>query len=56
MTARAVALRFACLAGGLIVVGSCGMHGVKRVLGSVPNKVAHRARCNVMIVATEGAG
>jgi nucleotide-binding universal stress UspA family protein len=41
---------------GLIVVGSCGMHGVKRVLGSVPNKVAHRARCNVMIVATEGAG
>ncbi len=40
---------------GLIVVGSCGMHGVKRVLGSVPNKVAHRARCNVMIVATEGA-
>lgn len=41
---------------GLIVVGSCGMHGVKRVLGSVPNKVAHRARCNVMIVATDGAG
>jgi nucleotide-binding universal stress UspA family protein len=40
---------------GLIVVGSCGMHGMKRVLGSVPNKVAHRARCNVMIVATEGA-
>jgi nucleotide-binding universal stress UspA family protein len=40
---------------GLIVVGSCGMHGVGRVLGSVPNKVSHRARCNVMIVATEGA-
>jgi nucleotide-binding universal stress UspA family protein len=40
---------------GLIVVGSCGMHGVTRVLGSVPNKVSHRARCNVMIVATEGA-
>jgi nucleotide-binding universal stress UspA family protein len=40
---------------GLIVVGSCGMHGMKRVLGSVPNKVAHRARCTVMIVATEGA-
>ncbi|MEA2209332.1 MAG: hypothetical protein QOF54_1809 [Solirubrobacteraceae bacterium] len=38
---------------GLIVVGSCGMHGMKRVLGSVPNKVAHRARCTVMIVATE---
>ncbi len=40
----------------LIVVGSSGMHGMKRVLGSVPNSVAHRARCNVMIVATEGAG
>jgi nucleotide-binding universal stress UspA family protein len=37
----------------LIVVGSRGMHGVSRVLGSVPNKVSHRARCNVLIVATE---
>ena len=37
----------------LIVVGSCGMHGVGRVLGSVPNKVSHRARCHVLIVATE---
>jgi nucleotide-binding universal stress UspA family protein len=40
----------------MIVVGSQGMHGVKRfVLGSVPNKVAHRARCNVLIVATDAA-
>jgi nucleotide-binding universal stress UspA family protein len=39
----------------LIVVGSCGMHGVGRVLGSVPNKVSHRARCHVLIVATEDA-
>jgi nucleotide-binding universal stress UspA family protein len=39
----------------LIVVGSCGMHGVTRVLGSVPNKVSHRARCHVLIVATEDA-
>jgi nucleotide-binding universal stress UspA family protein len=39
----------------LIVVGSQGMHGVSRVLGSVPNKVSHRARCNVLIVATEPA-
>lgn len=37
----------------LIVVGSKGMHGARRVLGSVPNKVSHRARCNVLIVATE---
>jgi nucleotide-binding universal stress UspA family protein len=41
---------------GLIVVGSCGMHGVTRVLGSVPNKVSHRARCSVLIVATEDTG
>jgi nucleotide-binding universal stress UspA family protein len=38
---------------GLIVVGSRGMHGVTRVLGSVPNKVSHRARCNVLIVSTD---
>jgi universal stress protein A len=37
----------------LIVVGSRGMHGVTRMLGSVPNKVSHRARCHVLIVATE---
>jgi nucleotide-binding universal stress UspA family protein len=37
----------------LIVVGSHGMHGVKRVLGSVPNKVSHNARCSVLIVCTE---
>jgi nucleotide-binding universal stress UspA family protein len=41
----------------LIVVGSRGMHGMNRVLGSVPNKVSHHARCSVLIVATEeGAG
>jgi nucleotide-binding universal stress UspA family protein len=39
---------------GLIVVGSRGMHGMKgRVLGSVPNKVSHSARCNVLIVGTD---
>jgi nucleotide-binding universal stress UspA family protein len=37
----------------LIVVGNHGMHGVKRVLGSVPNKVSHHARCNVLIVSTD---
>jgi nucleotide-binding universal stress UspA family protein len=38
----------------LIVVGNKGMHSAKRyVLGNVPNKVSHRARCNVLIVATD---
>jgi nucleotide-binding universal stress UspA family protein len=38
----------------LIVVGSKGMHGARRLaLGNVPNKVSHQARCNVLIVATE---
>lgn len=40
----------------LIVVGNRGMHGVARVLGSVPNKVSHHAHCNVLIVSTEDAG
>lgn len=36
----------------MIVVGSRGMSGVRRALGSVPNTVSHRARCSVLIVAT----
>jgi nucleotide-binding universal stress UspA family protein len=36
-----------------IVVGNKGMHGAKRVLGSIPNTVSHRARCNVLIVSTD---
>ena len=36
-----------------VVVGHQGMHGAKRLLGSVPNSVSHRARCNVLIVATD---
>jgi nucleotide-binding universal stress UspA family protein len=36
----------------LIVVGSKGMHGARRVLGSVPNSVAHQATCAVLIVPT----
>jgi nucleotide-binding universal stress UspA family protein len=36
----------------LIVVGNKGMTGVRRVLGSVPNSVAHHAPCNVMIAFT----
>jgi nucleotide-binding universal stress UspA family protein len=38
----------------LIVVGNKGMHSARRfVLGNVPNKVSHQARCNVLIVATD---
>jgi nucleotide-binding universal stress UspA family protein len=40
-------------AADLIVVGSRGMH--RRVLGSVPNTLSHRARCDVMIVQTSQA-
>jgi nucleotide-binding universal stress UspA family protein len=46
----------------LIVVGNKGMKGVRRVLGSVPNTVAHSAPCSVLIadtiaaVAEHGAG
>jgi nucleotide-binding universal stress UspA family protein len=33
----------------LIVVGNKGMKGAKRILGSVPNAVAHAAPCAVLI-------
>ncbi len=36
----------------MIVVGNRGMTGARRVLGSVPNRVSHRARCGVLIVPT----
>jgi nucleotide-binding universal stress UspA family protein len=36
----------------LIVLGSRGMRGARRVLGSVPNKVSHNAPCDVLIVHT----
>lgn len=38
----------------LIVVGNRGMKGKRRVLGSVPNSIAHAAPCSVLIVDTEG--
>jgi nucleotide-binding universal stress UspA family protein len=39
---------------GMVVVGSKGMHGATRLtLGNVPNHLSHKARCNVLIVATE---
>lgn len=36
----------------MIVVGNRGMAGARRVLGSVPNRVSHRAPCCVLIVPT----
>jgi len=36
----------------LIVVGNKGMRGAKRVLGSVPNSIAHHAPCSVLIMDT----
>jgi nucleotide-binding universal stress UspA family protein len=36
----------------LIVLGSRGMRGARRVLGSVPNKVSHHAPCDLLIVQT----
>jgi len=36
----------------LVVVGNWGMHGVRRVLGSVPNSVAHSAHYSVAIIDT----
>ncbi len=36
----------------LIVVGNKGMKGARRVLGSVPNSVAHKAGCAVLILPT----
>jgi nucleotide-binding universal stress UspA family protein len=36
----------------LIVIGNRGMTGAKRILGSVPNTLAHHAECAVLIVQT----
>jgi nucleotide-binding universal stress UspA family protein len=36
----------------LIVVGNKGMQGARRILGSVPNSVAHGACCSVLIADT----
>ena len=37
----------------LIVVGNKGMTGAQRfLLGSVPNKISHRAGCDVLVVHT----
>lgn len=36
----------------LVVIGNKGMKGIGRVLGSVPNEIAHKADCSVLIVNT----
>ena len=37
----------------LLVIGNRGMSGAKRfLLGSVPNKVSHHAKCTVLIIRT----
>lgn len=40
------------VAADVIVVGNRRMQGVGRILGSVPNEVAHNAPCDVLIVKT----
>jgi nucleotide-binding universal stress UspA family protein len=36
----------------LIVLGSKGMQGARRMLGSIPNKVSHHSPCDLLIVQT----
>jgi nucleotide-binding universal stress UspA family protein len=36
----------------LLVVGSKGMRGAHRLIGSIPNSIAHRAPCHVLIAKT----
>jgi nucleotide-binding universal stress UspA family protein len=36
----------------VIIVGSKGMKGARRLVGSVPNSVAHRSPCHVIIAKT----
>jgi nucleotide-binding universal stress UspA family protein len=37
----------------MIVVGNKGMTGVRRLLGSLPNRVSHQAQCDVLIIPTQ---
>jgi nucleotide-binding universal stress UspA family protein len=37
----------------MIVVGNKGMTGIRRAVGSLPNRVSHEARCGVLIVRTK---
>ena len=41
----------------LVVVGNKGMAGAQRfLLGSVPNKISHRAGCDVLVANTTDSG
>lgn len=40
----------------MIVLGNRGMTGARRMLGSVPNRVSHHARCAVLLVPTGSGG
>jgi nucleotide-binding universal stress UspA family protein len=44
------------LSADLVIVGNKGMRGARRVLGSVPNSIAHLAPCSVLIVDTSEFG
>lgn len=37
----------------IIVMGNKGMTGIRRLLGSLPNRVSHQASCDVLIVSTQ---
>ncbi len=37
----------------MIVMGNKGMTGVRRIFGSLPNRVSHQAQCDVLIVPTK---
>ncbi len=37
----------------MLVVGNKGMTGLRRLLGSLPNRVSHEAQCDVLIVPTQ---
>jgi nucleotide-binding universal stress UspA family protein len=53
--AEAIVRLAASIGADLIIVGNKGMRGARRVLGSVPNTIAHQAPCSVLIVDTTSA-
>lgn len=46
------AIAEACRGRGLLVLGNRGMHGMGRLLGSVPNDLTHRAPTDILLVNT----
>jgi nucleotide-binding universal stress UspA family protein len=37
----------------MLVVGNKGMTGIRRLVGSVPNRLSHLARCDVLVIPTQ---